>query len=58
MGIRHGIWKLVADRATGEILGTSIVGPRADDLVLVWVHAIRFVVAVIVKVIDAGRLIA
>jgi pyruvate/2-oxoglutarate dehydrogenase complex dihydrolipoamide dehydrogenase (E3) component len=32
MGIRHGIWKLVADRASGEILGTSIVGPRADDL--------------------------
>jgi pyruvate/2-oxoglutarate dehydrogenase complex dihydrolipoamide dehydrogenase (E3) component len=32
MGVRHGIWKLVADRASGEILGSSIVGPRADDL--------------------------
>lgn len=32
MGTHHGMWKLVADAATGEILGTSIVGPRADDL--------------------------
>lgn len=32
MGVRHGLWKVVADPQTGEILGTSILGPRADDL--------------------------
>ena len=33
METRHGIWKLVADRKSGEILGASILGPRADDLI-------------------------
>jgi len=33
MGARHGIWKLVADRRSGEILGSTILGPHADDLV-------------------------
>ena len=32
MDVAHGAWKLVADRATGEVLGTQIFGPRADDL--------------------------
>ncbi|MEM7245099.1 MAG: FAD-dependent oxidoreductase [Acidobacteriota bacterium] len=33
MGVKHGEWKLLVDRASGEILGSTIVGPRADDLV-------------------------
>jgi pyruvate/2-oxoglutarate dehydrogenase complex dihydrolipoamide dehydrogenase (E3) component len=33
MGTEYGLWKLVADRESGEILGSTILGPRADDLV-------------------------
>jgi len=33
MNSRFGLWKLLADRSTGEILGSSILGPRADDLI-------------------------
>jgi len=33
MEVRHGLWKLLADRDSGELLGAAIVGPRADDLV-------------------------
>ncbi|HXV75261.1 MAG TPA: FAD-dependent oxidoreductase, partial [Candidatus Polarisedimenticolaceae bacterium] len=33
MGARHGLWKLWANKAEGEILGSAIVGPRADDLI-------------------------
>lgn len=33
MGVRHGLWKLVVDRRTGELLGSTILGPRADELV-------------------------
>ena len=33
METRYGLWKLVADRKSGEILGSSILGPRADDLI-------------------------
>lgn len=33
MGVEHGAWKLVADRGSGEILGSLILGPRADDLI-------------------------
>ena len=33
MDVRHGLWKLLADRDSGELLGAAIVGPRADDLV-------------------------
>ena len=33
MDVQHGVWKLVAHAETGEILGTQILGPRADDLV-------------------------
>jgi pyruvate/2-oxoglutarate dehydrogenase complex dihydrolipoamide dehydrogenase (E3) component len=33
MNARFGLWKLLADRSTGEILGSSILGPRADDLI-------------------------
>ena len=32
MGTRFGLWKLITDRQTGEVLGSSILGPRADDL--------------------------
>ena len=39
MDVPHGVWKLVASRDTGEILGSQILGPRADDLV----HAISTV---------------
>ena len=33
MEARHGLWKLIVDRDSGEILGSSILGPRADDLI-------------------------
>ncbi len=33
MGVQHGIWRLYADAATGEILGAVILGPNADDLI-------------------------
>lgn len=36
MDVQHGCWKLVVERSTGEVLGSQILGPRADDLV----HAI------------------
>jgi dihydrolipoamide dehydrogenase len=29
----HGVWTLLADRVGGRIVGSSILGPRADDLV-------------------------
>ncbi len=29
----HGLWKLLVERNSGEILGSCIVGPRADDLI-------------------------
>ena len=32
MDVQHGVWKLVAHKDTGEILGTQILGPRADDI--------------------------
>jgi pyruvate/2-oxoglutarate dehydrogenase complex dihydrolipoamide dehydrogenase (E3) component len=32
MGAQDGLWKIVAARDGGEILGSSILGPRADDL--------------------------
>ncbi len=33
MGTTHGVWKLFADPENGRILGSSILGPRADDLI-------------------------
>lgn len=33
MGVEHGLLKLVVDRATGEMLGCQMLGPRADDLI-------------------------
>jgi len=33
MGVQHGIWRLYADTGTGEILGSVILGPNADDLI-------------------------
>jgi dihydrolipoamide dehydrogenase len=33
MNARYGLWKMLADRSTGEILGSAILGPRADDLI-------------------------
>jgi pyruvate/2-oxoglutarate dehydrogenase complex dihydrolipoamide dehydrogenase (E3) component len=32
MSVEHGLWKVLADRRDGEILGSAILGPRADDL--------------------------
>lgn len=31
--IAHGLWKILADRRSGEILGSAMLGPRADDLI-------------------------
>jgi len=33
MGAGHGLWRLYAKRSTGEILGSSLLAPRADDLI-------------------------
>ena len=33
MDVQHGAWKVVARKDTGEILGSQILGPRADDIV-------------------------
>lgn len=33
MGTEHGLWKLWVDRGSCEVLGSAILGPRADDLV-------------------------
>jgi pyruvate/2-oxoglutarate dehydrogenase complex dihydrolipoamide dehydrogenase (E3) component len=33
MDVPHGLCKLVAGAASGEILGAQILGPRADDLI-------------------------
>ncbi len=32
MSAEFGLWKLIVDRKTREILGSTILGPRADDL--------------------------
>ncbi|MDG1498514.1 MAG: FAD-dependent oxidoreductase [Planctomycetota bacterium] len=33
MDVQHGLWKMVAHRETGELLGCQILGPRADDII-------------------------
>ncbi len=33
MNTRHGLWKVLADRDTGAVLGSVVLGPRADDLI-------------------------
>lgn len=33
MGVEHGLWKVFASREGGEVLGSVILGPRADDLI-------------------------
>ncbi len=42
MGETHGLVKLLADPATGEILGGSVVGPHASDLIHEIVVAMAF----------------
>jgi pyruvate/2-oxoglutarate dehydrogenase complex dihydrolipoamide dehydrogenase (E3) component len=42
MDVEHGVWKLVADARTGELLGSQILGPRADDVVHVVSTAMHF----------------
>lgn len=33
MGIEFGTWQLVVERGTGKILGSTIIGPQADELI-------------------------
>ncbi len=33
MGAEYGRWSLVAERRSGEILGSAILGPRADEII-------------------------
>ena len=33
MDVQHGVWKMVAHAQTGELLGSQLLGPRADDIV-------------------------
>lgn len=42
MGETHGFVKLLADAATGEIIGGSVVGPHASDLIHEIVVAMSF----------------
>jgi len=42
MEVEHGLWKLFVDRETCEIVGSSIVGPRADDLIHLVSTAMHF----------------
>jgi len=39
MDVAHGVMRLVANAANGEILGAQILGPRADDII----HAVSAV---------------
>jgi len=32
MGARFGVWKLIVDRASREVVGGTLLGPRADDV--------------------------
>ncbi|MEE2887688.1 MAG: FAD-dependent oxidoreductase [Planctomycetota bacterium] len=32
LDVQHGVWKLVVRKDDGEILGSQILGPRADDI--------------------------
>lgn len=41
MDVRHGLWEMFADADTGEIVGSRILGPRADDLAHVVAVALR-----------------
>lgn len=31
--VEHGLWKIIAHQRTGELLGSQILGPRADDII-------------------------
>ena len=42
MGETHGLVKLTASRATGEILGGAVVGPEASELIHEVVMAMRY----------------
>jgi pyruvate/2-oxoglutarate dehydrogenase complex dihydrolipoamide dehydrogenase (E3) component len=42
MNVRHGLWKMWADRSSGEILGSAVLGPRADDLIHIVSTAMHF----------------
>ncbi|MFT7487545.1 MAG: pyruvate/2-oxoglutarate dehydrogenase complex dihydrolipoamide dehydrogenase (E3) component [Candidatus Paceibacteria bacterium] len=33
MDVQHGLWKMIAHKQTGELLGSQILGPRADDII-------------------------
>ncbi len=52
MGVRHGLWKIYAACSTREILGASILGPRADDLI----HLIAVLMHFRAKAEDIGKL--
>lgn len=32
MGVRHGLWKLIINARNNKIMGSSILGPRAEEL--------------------------
>ena len=42
MGVKHGFVKMIAHRETGEILGASVVGPEATELIHEVVVAMSF----------------
>jgi pyruvate/2-oxoglutarate dehydrogenase complex dihydrolipoamide dehydrogenase (E3) component len=33
MDVQHGLWKMIAHKETGELLGSQMLGPRADDII-------------------------
>jgi pyruvate/2-oxoglutarate dehydrogenase complex dihydrolipoamide dehydrogenase (E3) component len=52
MGATHGVWKLLADPTSGAILGSSILGPHADDLV----HLVALMMHFGAKISDIPKL--
>jgi len=52
MGATHGVWKLLADPTSGAILGSSILGPHADDLI----HLVALMMHFGAKITDIPKL--
>ena len=42
MNVRHGLWRLLVEADSGQVVGASILGPRADDLIHLVAELIHF----------------
>lgn len=52
MAVEHGVWRMHADRQSCEILGSAIVGPRADELI----HVVSTLMHFHAKVDDIAKM--